>query len=207
MYELFKCTVSGVGGWTERECRELVIYWTQRLIRADAEVFEVREVQKNKSGGRGAARVEDIELDVAEIVLTTQHDMDILLRLSAEGALQDREGATYKVAEKVAGTFTDTTDYAYQEVSGPGDKFSDQPRETWEDSAERLVAAIEHDPRLGSLLAWPDRAANDTNVLLAGGKICVWLAVWGEKKAHKIRFRLKDTDKYIQVLRPPEHES
>eukprot|EP00959_Pyramimonas_sp_CCMP1952_P405053 8489300-Pyramimonas_sp.AAC.1 len=62
--------------------------------------------------------------------------MDIILRLSAEGILQDREGNVFKVAEKVAATFTDTSNYAYQEVAGPGDRLTAQPRETWEDSAE-----------------------------------------------------------------------
>eukprot|EP00976_Prorocentrum_cordatum_P073470 1181107-Prorocentrum_minimum.AAC.5 len=99
---IYKCTVNGVAGWTERECRELVVFWTQKIIRTDAEIFEVREVQKNKSGGRGAFRVEDIDSDMAEIVLATQRDMDVLLRLSAEGALQDRGGTVYKVAEKMA---------------------------------------------------------------------------------------------------------
>ena len=200
MYDLYKCNVEGVAGWSERDCRELVIFWSQKAISEDENVFEVREVQKSKSGGRGAPRVEDIEADVAEIVLTTQHDMDIILRLSAEGTLQDREGNVFKVTEKVAAAFTDTSNYAYQEVAGLGDRLTEQPRETWEDSAERLAAAIEHDPRLGPLIPWPDRAANDTNVLLAGGKICVWLAAWNGKQAHKIRFRLKDTSKYSALL-------
>eukprot|EP00976_Prorocentrum_cordatum_P059090 1174498-Prorocentrum_minimum.AAC.1 len=74
------------------------------------------------------------------------------------------------------------------------------PREDWEEAAERFVAAMEHDIRFGPLLEWPTNAANDSNTILAGGKMCVWMAEWDGKPAHKIRFRLRDTEKFAAFL-------
>eukprot|EP00976_Prorocentrum_cordatum_P007075 140950-Prorocentrum_minimum.AAC.1 len=49
MYDLFTCTgVQEVQGKTERECRELVVLWTHRMIEQDLAPFEVRAVVKIK---------------------------------------------------------------------------------------------------------------------------------------------------------------
>eukprot|EP00976_Prorocentrum_cordatum_P042496 861298-Prorocentrum_minimum.AAC.1 len=44
MYDLFTCTLQEVQGKTERECRELVVLWTHRMIEQDRAPFEVRAV-------------------------------------------------------------------------------------------------------------------------------------------------------------------
>eukprot|EP00976_Prorocentrum_cordatum_P024416 497035-Prorocentrum_minimum.AAC.1 len=76
MYQLFKCELEGVQGYSERECRELTNFLTNQLIAQGKQVFEIRSVDKSKANGKGMPRTEDFEAKVAEIVLSTQEDMD-----------------------------------------------------------------------------------------------------------------------------------
>eukprot|EP00976_Prorocentrum_cordatum_P056707 1143783-Prorocentrum_minimum.AAC.1 len=42
MYQLFKCQLEGVQGYSERECRELTNYWSNQRIAQGEKVFEIR---------------------------------------------------------------------------------------------------------------------------------------------------------------------
>eukprot|EP00976_Prorocentrum_cordatum_P010217 204495-Prorocentrum_minimum.AAC.1 len=168
------------------------------MIEQDLAPFEVRAVVKLKpTRGR---RQEDVAGSTAELVMSSQPDMDVILELSRQGALTGVDGQVYRVVEKVASALPETGDFSHQEIQGNGSKFTEMPRENWEEAAERFVAAMEHDVRFGPLLEWPAGAANDSNVILAGGKMCIWLAEWDGKPSHKIRFRLRDTDKFAGFL-------
>eukprot|EP00976_Prorocentrum_cordatum_P027115 550164-Prorocentrum_minimum.AAC.1 len=70
--------------------------------------------------------------------MSSQPDMDVILELSRQGALTGVDGQVYRVVEKVASALPETGDFSYQEIQGNGSKFTEMPRENWEEAAERF---------------------------------------------------------------------